>query len=212
MKIGISARSLPVSFVAFDILYIGQRAVNHLPLMERKTLMSETISESDRLALTRFIEKDGEAFYNAAVDAGLEGVVAKRKDSKYYFGKRSKDWIKMKALLDEDFVVCGYYAKGEHAISVIIGTYKDQRMIYQGHVVMGVSRFDYRYMQSVPHIRKDSIYSGYPDFEDAVWLEPKLVCTVQYMERTPGGGLRQPVFRGLQMDKRPDECHLKTLF
>jgi len=179
--------------------------------MERKALLADTITESERLACTRFIENDGVAFYQAAAELGLEGIVAKRKDSKYYFGKRTKDWIKMKALLDDDFIVCGYYMKGEreHIVSVIIGAYYESKIIYQGHVVMGVSRFDFKRMQSAPLTSKDSFYNEFPDFESAVWLAPELVCTVQYMERTAGGGLRQPVFKGLRDDKLTEECIFK---
>ena len=73
---------------------------------------------------------------------------------------------------------------------------------------MGVSRFDYQKMQFAPRLRKDEYYSEFPDFEGAIWLSPFLICTVQYMERTPGGGLRQPVFKGLRDDKQPKECVL----
>ena len=153
LKIKIAAEKLPVSFVAYDILYAGQKAVNDLPLMERKSLLSATIAESDSLAITRFIEKEGEAFYNAAAEMGLEGIVAKRKYSKYVFGKRTKDWIKIKALQDDDFIVCGYFSKGESTVRVIIGAYQMEHIIYQGHVVMGVSRFDCRIWEFYPNLQ-----------------------------------------------------------
>ena len=110
----------------------------------------------------------------------------------------------MKALIDEDFIVCGYFIKGNVA-SVIIGSWSDGVIRYQGHVVLGVSRQDYRIMAAAPRYDK-SCYLSFPDFDDAAWLEPKLVCTVTYMERTSGGGLRQPVFKGLRDDKAPEEC------
>ena len=77
--------------------------------------------------------------------------------------------------------------------------------IYQGHVVTGVSRQDFNIMTSAGKVEK-SHYTEFPDFEDAVWLTPKFVCRVEYMERTPSGGLQQPVFRGLRDDKIPKEC------
>ena len=207
VKIGLAAGKLPVCFTAFDILYLDCRQITDLPLIERKSLLSETVIESPSLAVSRYIEEKGVALYNAAAAQGLEGVVAKRKDSKYYFGKRTKDWIKMKALLDDDFVVCGYYAKAEHIASVILGAYSGGVLIYQSHVALGVSRHDFDAMASAARANK-SRYPGFPDFEDAVWLQPVLVCRVEYMERTPGGGLRQPVFRGLRDDKAPEECVL----
>ena len=201
MKIKMLADKLPVSFVAYDILYANGKQITDLSLMQRKSLLSEIVTESERLAVTRIIEKNGEAFYKATADMGLEGIVAKRKDSKYYFGKRSKDWIKMKAMLDEDFIVCGYFSKGGgNTVSVIIGVYDEVALVYQGHVVMGISKFDYQKMMSIPKTTKSRHYAQFPDFEGAVWIMPELVCTVQYMERTPGGGLRQPVFKGLRDD------------
>jgi len=207
MKIKLAAQKLPVCFTAFDILYVDQKPVTDLQLLERKALLTKTINESERLAVSRYIEDDGKAFYKAAAQMGLEGIVAKRKDSKYYFGKRTNDWIKMKALIDEDFIVCGYFLKAENIASVILGLYDNKSIVYQGHVVMGVSRHDFKKMQMVQKVDKD-YYPAFSDFDDAVWLAPKLVCTVQYMDRTPSGGLRQPVFKGVRDDKNPEECIL----
>ena len=61
-------------------------------------------------------------------------------------------------------------------------------------------------LQNRRNKRLNAIYADFPDFEDAVWIMPQLVCRVEFMERTPGGGLRQPVFRGLRDDKAPEEC------
>jgi len=207
-RIDLAAAKLPVSFVAFDLLYLDGDQITERPLMERKKLLEKTISESERLAVSRYIEQKGVALYEAAEKQELEGVVAKRKDSKYYFGKRTKDWIKCKALLDEDFVVCGYYQKAENIVSVILGRYAAGNLVYSGHVVMGVSREDYRRMAAEERVGKEKYYASFPDFEGAVWLEPVLVCTVKFMEYTPGGGLRQPVFKGLRDDKGPKECVL----
>ena len=205
IKIELAAKKFPVCFIAFDILYLKNRQITDLPLLERKALLSENITEIERLAVSRFIETGGIALFDAAAEQGLEGVVAKRKESKYYFGKTTKDWIKMKALLDEDFIVCGYYFKAEGFISVILGAYSGGRVVYQSHVSMGVSREDYRIMLSSEKTVKDH-YPDFPDIEGAVWLLPRLVCCVRFMERTPGGGLRQPVFKGLREDKSPEEC------
>jgi len=209
MKIKLAAQKLPVCFVAYDILYIGNEQITNKPLLERKALLADTITQSAQLAYTSYIEHDGTVFYQLAADKELEGVVAKRKDSKYYFDKRSPNWVKFKALLDEDFVVCGYYGKGGHSVSVIIGAYDNDTIVYQGHVTMGVSRQDYKEMQAVPVTSKENFYTNFPEFEGATWLAPLLVCKVEYMERTPKGGLRQPRFRGVRHDKAAHECVLK---
>ncbi len=112
LKIEIAAKKLPACFTVFDIVYCDNKEIIDLPLMERKKLLFDTVSETPRMALSRHIESNGVDFFNLAKRQGLEGIVAKRRDSKYYFGKRTKDWVKMKALLDDDFVVCGYFFKG----------------------------------------------------------------------------------------------------
>ncbi len=209
MKISLAATKLPVCFTAFDVLYAGNEQITHLPLIERKTILNKLVTETPLFAVSRIIERNGIAFYEAAASQGLEGIVAKHKDSKYYFGKRTKEWIKIKNLCDEDFVVCGYYMKSDNVISVIIGAFVENRLIYQGHVVMGVSRYDFQKMQAAPKA-VNAFYPDFPNFENAVWLKPSLVCKVSYMERTRQGGLRQPVFKGLRDDKIPAECMLKS--
>mgnify|MGYP002508356006 CR=1 FL=1 len=70
---------------------------------------------------------------------GLEGIVAKRKDSLYFQGKWAKTWLKMKHLMDDDFVVCGYIHKGYHLTSIVLGQYREKKLVYKGHVPLGVS-------------------------------------------------------------------------
>ena len=203
VKIELAAKKLPVCFTAFDILYHDSRQITDLSLIDRKALLMETVIESPSIAVSRYIEYDGTALYGVAAEQGLEGIVAKRRGSKYYFGKTTKDWVKCKALLDDDFIVCGYYVKEKNIASVILGAYLGENIVYQSHVAMGISRQDFDIISNKKRSRK---YDGFPDFEDAVWIMPELVCRVDFMERTPGGGLRQPVFKGLRDDKAPQEC------
>ena len=204
-KIELASKKLPACFTTFDILYLDENNVTNLPLLERKQLLFENVDENGIIALSRHIERDGIAFFELAKQQSLEGIVAKRKQSKYYFGKRTKDWIKMKALLDDDFVICGYYQKAENVTSIILGQYNNGTIKYQSHVVLGVSGEDFKKISAAPRTTKD-LYNDFPDYEGAVWIEPRMVCTVKFMERTPGGGLRQPVFKGLRTDKMPREC------
>ena len=115
-----------------------------LPLMERKKLLEKVIKENERIAISRYIEEQGIQFYQLAKQNDLEGIVAKRKDSKYYFDKQTKDWIKIKYLLDDDFVVCGYILKDNGVISIVLGQYSSKELVYKGHVTLGISTEDFQ--------------------------------------------------------------------
>lgn len=210
IKIKLAVQNSPASLVVFDILYLKEKELMPLPLMERKKLLAKTVQDTPSLAISRYVETKGIALYQAVSKQKLEGIVAKQKQSKYYPGKRTREWIKIKDVLDEDFVVCGYYQKTEGFISVILGKYQNNRLLYQGHVVIGLRHQDYQKMAETKQM-DSAFYQHFPSFVGVTWLKPTLVCRVQYIERTPGGGLRQPVFRGLRHDKNPRECMLEEI-
>lgn len=206
VKIDMATKKYPACYTAFDILYYDDHQVMDLPLTERKELLQKAVqSENSRFAVSRYIEKNGISFYNIAEQQELEGIVAKRKDSKYYLDRRTKDWIKIKYLQDDDFVVLGYVPKENSMNSIILGQYRDSELIYKGHVTLGVGGEPFKEIRSLDKIQCP--FSEIPKGnENAVWVVPKLVCTVKYMMKTESGGLRQPVFKGLREDKAPEEC------
>ena len=206
VKIDMAAKKYPACFTAFDILYYDDHQVMDLPLTERKELLQKAVqSENSRFAVSRYIEKNGISFYNLAEQQELEGIVAKRKDSKYYLDRRTKDWIKIKYLQDDDFVIMGYFPKENSMNSIILGQYRTNELIYKGHVTLGVGGEPFKKIRAL-----DKIHCPFLEIpkgnENAVWVVPKLVCTVKYMMKTESGGLRQPVFKGLREDKVPEEC------
>lgn len=195
--IQLAAQQQPASFVAFDILYLDDRPTNTLPLMERKGLLQEAVRREDAcFAVSRYIEQSGTAFFELAKAQELEGVVAKRRDSRYYFDKRTKDWIKIKYLKDEDFVVCGYLRKENHMNSIVLGQYHNGQLIYKGHVTLGVGGEDFRVIMQQETVPAPS------GNENAVWIEPRLVCTVRYMMKTESGGMRSRCSRACGTTKR----------
>ena len=209
LKIELASKQYPACFTAFYILYYQDHSVNLLPLMERKKLLDEVIiSDSARFAKSRYIEEKGIAFYKLAEQRDLEGIVAKRKNSLYYFDKRTRDWIKCKNLKDEDFVVCGYIPKENHMTSLVLGQYQGGKLIYKGHVTLGVGGENFRRIKALPHMPEPPF--EVPDGNEyAAWVKPVLVCTVKYMMKTESGNMRQPVFKGLRDDKLPEECIVK---
>ncbi|MDF2557894.1 MAG: dependent ligase [Bacillales bacterium] len=205
-KIELASKKSPVLFTAYDILYLENKQITDLNLIERKKLLTKTVRENESISIARYIEIHGIDLYNLTVQHDLEGIVAKLKNSKYYFDKRSKDWIKIKFLKDEDFVICGYITKSPMA-SIVLGIYKNGILINQGHVTIGVSRDDFQKIMSCKRVSQ-SFYSDFPVDVNTVWIEPTLVCSVKFMMRTSKGGLRQPVFKELRNDKKPEECKL----
>lgn len=205
-KMQLAAKKYPVAFIAYDIIYYKDSLVTDCTLMERKKLLEKTVNEIDRFAISRYIEKNGITLYQVAKQQKLEGIVAKDKESKYWFNKKSRDWIKIKYLKDMDFAICGYILKKEKGMtSIILGQYNDKNQLkYKGHATLGVS------------LKKLSVYglkkSSHSPFnytpkgnEDAVWLEPTLVATIEYMPNDRGS-LRQPVLKRIRDDKSTFEC------
>ncbi len=207
-RIELASRKYPACFTAFDIIYHKGAPVTALPLMERKALLKKTVKmENGRFAVSREFD-NGTLFFQFAKEQGLEGIVAKRRDSKYYLGKRTKDWIKIKALLDEDFVICGYIPKENGITSLVLGQFDGDAMLYQGHVTLGVSGEEFVKIAALPG-QDHPPFPVPPGNEEARWVQPRLVCTVKYMQRTATGGMRQPVFKGLREDKLPEDCIFK---
>ena len=203
-KIQLSSEKYPASFVAYDILYLKDKELLYLPLLERKAILSKTVIESTKLAISRYLPEKGIELFEVAKAKQLEGVIAKKKDSKYYLDKRTKDWIKFKFLADKDFVVCGYIVKERGITSLVLGQYKGNELIYQGHVTMGVRHRDLMNLATIDH---SPFTITPPGNEAAVWLKPDLVCVVNYMPNNKGM-LRQPVFKGFRDDKEPLDCQM----
>lgn len=207
-RIELAAKQYPATFVAFDLLYLDGEDLMHKPLIERKKLLQRPVKESERLAVSRYVEGQGKAFYELAKAQELEGIVGKRKDSIYIPGKRTDAWRKIKYLLDEDYVIAGYIRKEEHMNSIVLAQYDASGTLkYKGHVTLGVSGKPFQKIKEQPRaIRPPVEYPAGHGNEDATWIAPSLVCTVEYMQKSDKGGLRQPVFKGLREDKRPEEC------
>lgn len=207
-KIELDSKHNPATFSAFDVLYYDCQETMLLPLMERKALLDKSITDGPRMAISRYVEGQGTSLFNFAAERGLEGIVAKVKDSIYIQDKRTTDWIKMKVMMEEDYVVCGYILKSNHMTSIVLGQYRGNTLIYKGHVTMGVSGQAFDIISRHPTLLS-APFIAYPaghGNDRAVWLSPDLVCIVKFMHHTKSGGMRQPVFKGLRFDKAASEC------
>ena len=133
-------------------------------------------------------------------DPGAD-LPVQRKDSIYYMGKRSSDWIKCKRMADEEFIVAGYLQKGKHIFSLILAKYMESYLICKGHVTAGVTRDIIEELT----ITNRSPFHILPDgYEKAVWVETDHVCVVEYMPNIKNS-LRQPVFEGFRQNVLPED-------
>ena len=207
-KIELDSKHNPATFSAFDVLYYDCRETMLLPLLERKALLDKSITDGPRMAISRYVEGQGTPLFDFAMERELEGIVAKVKDSIYIQGKRTTDWIKMKVMMEDDYVVCGYILKSNHMTSIVLGQYRGNTLIYKGHVTIGVSgqAFDIISRHSTLTTAPFIAYPAGHGNDRAVWLSPDLVCIVKFMHHTKSGGMRQPVFKGLRFDKTATEC------
>ena len=123
-KIELEAQRFPATYVAFDILYYGGDDLTMWPLAERKKALQGAVTESPRMAVSHVFDAgQALALFQIAKEQGLEGIVAKRKESLYFQGRRTREWLKIKNLQDDDFVVCGWIPKENHMASIVLGQY-----------------------------------------------------------------------------------------
>jgi bifunctional non-homologous end joining protein LigD len=200
----------------FDLLELEGRPLLDLRLVERRALLADLVDPTD--GVVRFSEgfDDGRSLYAAAKEQRLEGVLAKRTDSRYQPGKRTRDWLKVKTHEEQEFVIVGYTrGAGRRAGTfgaLVLAVRRGEELVWVGNCGTG---FDEREIERLlallrPLVRKTSSLAVVPKMprvraEDVVWVTPKLVCEVSFAEWTREGRLRAPSYKRLRDDKRPTE-------
>ena len=205
-------RSTPVRYHVFDLLWADGRDLSREPLRERQRLLEAAVTPMGAIARSEPFVGTGNALFAAVREQGLEGIVAKRLDSPYTYG-RSASWIKIKSQRTLDCVIGGW-TEGEGGRqntlgALLIGVYRDGQLTPVGHVGSG---FDERTLRDLlAKLRERE--SPTPPFSTtprvnrpARWCLPELVCEVQYTELTNDRTLRHPTFRGLRPDIDPADC------
>jgi bifunctional non-homologous end joining protein LigD len=211
-----STDQLPAVYVVFDILEKDGKPLLDFPLMRRKEILKATLKEGEHVLLEDFVEDKGEVYYEAILQEGLEGVIAKKKTSVYEPGFRSRNWLKIKKLRSCDCVIFGY-TKGAGARkkafgALILGLYAKGRPIFVGKVGTGFSHeILKKLMSKFEKITIDVAPFELETQENVTWLKPILVCEVRYQVLTKDGRLRMPRFQGLRLDKEPSECTIDQL-
>jgi bifunctional non-homologous end joining protein LigD len=210
----------PATYVVFDILHLDGKDLVDLPLIKRKKILEKIVRESERVLISVFVVGEGRKFFEEVKAKELEGVMAKKLNSTYQIGKRSKDWLKIKVLNTLDCIICGYTLgegkREKYFGALLLGAWHEGKLKYLGRVGTGWEEKDLEEITAI--LKKIEIGKNPFDvfeeepaiLEKVKWVEPKLVCEVEFMELTEDLKLRAPSFKRLREDKSPEECLLET--
>ena len=205
-------------YYVFDLLYIDGMSLLQVPLVDRKALLAKVVIPGDSVQPVEYVERDGGDFYEAAIALGLEGMVAKRRDSIYEPGARSHSWLKVKRDLVQEFVVGGYTegtrARSATFGSLLVGYHDDGRLRFASGVGSGYAESMLAELVG-PLRRLEAAESPFENEVDGVrteihWVRPEMVVQVKFAQWTHDGRLRAPVFLGVRTDLEPRLVHRET--
>ncbi|WP_457581267.1 DNA ligase D [Ensifer canadensis] len=197
-------------FYAFDLLELNGRDLRKAPLIERKgelKALLDAMGPTGTVQYSEHVRGNGTKVFAAMCKSGQEGIIAKKADAPYQ-NQRTRDWLKIKCTQRQEFVIGGYSPsskKGRAFASLLVGTFEDGKLIYQGRVGTG---FDEAGMEELSDAfterrRKTTPFAAVPDeiARDAIWLTPDLVAEIDFAEFTDDGHIRHGAFQGLRRDK-----------
>jgi bifunctional non-homologous end joining protein LigD len=202
----------PIVYEVFDVLEVDGVPILDLTLVERRERLEALLDKRHKTVQVSGFFDEGQALYDAAVEQGLEGVMAKRRDSHYLEGKRTRDWLKVKTHGRQEFVIVGWTkGQGRRAGSfgsLVLATYRDDELVWVGNCGTGFTEREIDdLLKKLEPLRRDTsplaVVPKMPKIRkgDVVWVEPKLVAEVEFAEWTHDGHLRAPSYVGLREDK-----------
>jgi bifunctional non-homologous end joining protein LigD len=221
-KRGVSRADVPVLYYAFDLLYLDGQDYRRVPLEQRKNKLASILKLGDHLRYSDHYAEQGKDLFEIARQKGLEGILAKRRDSLYQ-EQRSRDWLKIKIRHTLDAVIGGYTppeGSRSHFGSIVLGLYDTQgRLIHVGQAGSGFNQKSlaeiWKMLQKL-ETKQNPFYGEVDALRKTFWVKPQLVAEIEYSEWTEGTTygtgpkLRAPVFLGLRDDKEPKECLMET--
>jgi bifunctional non-homologous end joining protein LigD len=203
-------------YYVFDILSLDGRDLRHEPLRKRKVQLASLLKGIPNVLFSEHVEGDGTAFFEAAREKGLEGIVAKDGSSPYREGQRTADWLKIKTHDRQEAVIGGFTEprrSRKDLGALVLGVYENDRLVYIGHTGGGFNQ------QTLSDLRKrleklerkECPFAKRPKTNAPVhWVKPEHVCEVSFQSWTDDGIMRMPIFVGLREDKPARSVHRET--
>ncbi|MDQ7842990.1 MAG: non-homologous end-joining DNA ligase [Armatimonadota bacterium] len=206
----------PIVYYVFDLLYLQGHLLINRPLQDRRRALAALLPDHPVVRISDAVPEEGRAFYAAARSLGVEGIIAKRRDSRYQPGKRSAEWVKIKITRQLEAVVGGYTrglgARTRTFGALLLGAYEGDRLRYIGHCGAGFNDDELRRVFRLLRTRLQAscpFDAVPPSNEQVTWVRPDLVVQVEYAGWTADGRLRFPVYLGLRQDKPAREVTLE---
>jgi len=199
---------IPTAYLAFDALYLEEKPLLRQPVHRRRARLKKAVEAGGHIFVPDHIEEDGVELFEACLERGLEGVVAKHRLSPYVPGQRSPFWLKVKAVKSDDFVVIGWLGDKPFD-ALVVGYHEDGRLLPCGTVGGGYDEATTGAIRDslVELETGDSPLDPPPIMISPVhWVRPKLVVSVRYSEWSPDGTLRFPIFNGIRPEIHPAEA------
>lgn len=206
----------PIQYYVFDLLELNGHDTTGLKLTERKELLKKLIPENEVIKYSDHIVENGKSFFEVSKEKNLEGIMAKKMDSKYYPGRRTSDWLKIKSHKTAEAIIAGYTAPSgvrKYFGALILASKEKNKLEYIGHTGTGFNyetlKEMYERLQSL--IQEESPFNKKINTNSPVtWVKPKLVCEIKYSEVTADGMFRHPVFLHLRDDKTIKEINMEN--
>jgi bifunctional non-homologous end joining protein LigD len=204
-------RSTPVVYFVFDLLYLDGYDLRNVNLAARRELLAAVVTPGGALRISEAFPGAGAELLEAARETGLEGIIAKHCSSVYQ-SKRSREWLKIKIVGEQEFVVAGFtepQGDRDYFGALVLGLYDEGKLRWVGNVGTG---FDHRLLADL-HARLAPLITDQCPFAERpkpdrgmTWVRPELVCQVKYANWTQDQRLRAPVFLGLRNDVRAEDA------
>jgi len=201
----------PILYYIFDLLKLNGHETTGLSLVERKELLQKIIPQNEVIKYSDHIIENGKSFFQVSKEKDLEGIMAKKADSKYYPGKRTPDWLKIKHHKTQEAIIAGYTQPSgarKYFGALILAIKDGKKLKYIGHTGGGFNQSSLKemYEKMQPLIQQQSPFNEKIKTNSPVtWIAPQLICEVKFAEITADGKLRQPIFLHLRTDKNINE-------